>query len=127
LESVSHCRLAWSAKNKPLRNIASVVAAVSETVLVGISNQVKDTGDGVSDSLHAPLKLKAPAGSEDKELVVVGKGKMPIPGTHIEDDEDDNPETVELELVNRVTVKFELDAVPEAEIEMLEVIEPVWL
>jgi hypothetical protein len=89
-------------------------------VLVGISNHVKDTDDAVDISLHTPLKLKGAVEGEDEGLVVVGKGKMPFPGINIEDDWDEYPLPLELELLGIVMVEFELYGVPVAETEPLK-------
>jgi hypothetical protein len=118
--------LARSAKNRPPRKTASDVAAVFEIVLVGMSNHVKDTGVAIDVSLHIPLKLKgvveAPE-DEDEELVVVGKGKMPLAGTNTEGDEkgnpvaelDTDPDLIELNAVDLPVTKLRLATVLDAD------------
>lgn len=130
--SVSHFRLAWSAKNKLSRKTASDVVAASEIVLVGILNHVKSTGVNVdSISVYGLVKLK---GAVEIELLEVGKGKTPLPGADLEADEDADLVLIELDLLDIVAEKFELDEVPATELELpgllkllelLELIEPV--
>jgi hypothetical protein len=64
VESVSHFRLAWRARNKPPRSTASDVSvAALANVVVGISKKVKDTGViEVDGSVQEPMKLKDPVG-----------------------------------------------------------------
>jgi hypothetical protein len=112
--------LACKAKNRPPRSTASdVSSAASEIVPVGILNHVKDTGDGVDESPHDPIKAKGGVEvPENKdENVVVGKGKMPLPGINMEDEEDEDP----------VTVEFDFEPATMVELESLELIVPAWL
>ena len=128
MASVIHCRLAWSPKKRRPRNTASEVAAASEIVVVGTSNHVSDTGDGVDDALHVPLKLKGnDEVLEDEELVVVGKGKVPLPGRDAEDTDDDPVPVAEFEVLNSVVEELVLGLVPVLRMELLELIGPVWL
>jgi hypothetical protein len=100
--SVIHFRLAWSAKNTPPRKTASDVAAVSEIVLVGILNHVKNTGVN--------------------ELLEVGKDKTPLPGTDLEVGKDTDLVLIELDLLDIVAEEFELDEVLVTELELPELL-----
>lgn len=102
LGSVSHFLLALSAKNRPPSNTASEVSDESAILVVGTLNHVKSTGVAVVVSLQEPLHVSAAAElTEDEEPVVVGKGRVPLPGIATEDDGDDDAfglGLVELEL-----------------------------
>lgn len=95
-------------------------------MLVGISNHVKDTGVAVDVSLHIPLKLNGivdVSEDEDEELVVVGKGRKPLPGTSTERDEEDNtvaeldtdPDSIELNAVDPPVTELGLATVLDAD------------
>jgi len=64
VESVSHFRLAWRARNKPPRSTPwDVSAAALANVVVGTSKKVKDTGViEVDGSVQEPMKLPDPVG-----------------------------------------------------------------
>jgi hypothetical protein len=65
------------------------------------------------------VKLK---GAIEIELLEVGKGKTPLPGTDPEADEDADPVLIELELLDIVAKEFELDEVRVTELELLEML-----
>ncbi len=97
-----------------------------EIVLFKMLNHVKDTGVAINVSLFIPLKLKgvvkAPE-DEDKEQVVVRKGKMPLPGTKIKGDEegnsvaelDTNLDSIELNANNSLVVELGLATILNAD------------
>jgi hypothetical protein len=115
---VSHCLLAWRAKNSCPRYNDSEVACAAAIVLVGMSNHTKEAGED-DESVHIPLKVIGTC--EDKDAVVVGKGKMPIPGTDAEDGKRDNIVPFELELLDKVAVE---NVVHMKEVELVRL---VWL
>ena len=121
--SVSHFRLAWSARNNPPRSTASDVSAAALVIIaVGTLNHVNDTGViELVGSVHEPLALKEPDETlVGRELVETGKGKMPIPGIELD---DADPLLAEVKLLSGGKGELELDALPVAEF----LAEPVWL
>jgi len=118
LESSSQFLLALKARNNPPRSFDSDVSSgASEIVIVGILNDVKDTGDRFALSLHEPAKVVAIGISTDEESrdVVVGKGSIPSPGT-----------SMELAEVDPVMIVFSLDAVTLVEDIPSEFFDTVW-
>jgi hypothetical protein len=130
VESVSHFRLAWRARNNPPSSTASDVSAAALVIVpVGTSKNAKLTGViELASAVHEPLALapKEPVETPDDDPVEVGKGKIPIPGIELDDDDADadDPLPTELELLNVFEEELEPDALTVVE---LGPPEPVWL
>jgi len=119
LGSVSHFLLFLSAKNKPVRSIASDVCSEGAIVPVGRSRKDREIGVGVFVSVHEPLQVKGLSLDELRGEVVTPDDKLEdenpvsmalVCATELDDDDDgDHVDDPVLEELEPISVALEPD------------------